>query len=175
MYKLPLLFSLLITITINAKTETSTEFSNSSLEFITLKINQFELEDNLFSDLQDVTLNIEDIEVFELEEDVEITFDTTEHLPENFNELVGKNDIDWSEVELVVLEEDVEIAFDTTEYLPKNFNALSGKNDIDWSKVELFELEEEIELGLDTKDYLPKNFNPYRGMDFKHEVVVCLN
>jgi hypothetical protein len=138
MYKLPLLFSLLITITINAKTETSTEFSNSSLEFITLKINQFELEDNVFSDLQDVTLNIEDIEVFELEEDIEIIFDTTGHLP-------------------------------------KNFNALSGKNDIDWSKVELIELEEEIELGFDTKDYLPIGFNPYRGMDIKHEVVVCLN
>ena len=138
MYKLPLLFSLLITITINAKTETSTEFSNSSLEFITLKINQFELEDNLFSDLQDVTLNIEDIEVFELEEDIQI-------------------------------------AFDTTEYLPKNFNVLAGKNDIDWSKVELIEIEEEIELGFDPKDYLPMGFNPYRGMDFKHEVVVCLN
>ena len=62
-----------------------------------------------------------------------------------------------------------------TEYLPKNFNVLAGKNDIDWSKVELIEIEEEIELGFDTKDYLPMGFNPYRGMDFKHEVVVCLN
>jgi len=138
MYRLTLLFSLLITLTIYAKTENSSEFNNSSLEFITLKLNQFELEDNMFLDLEDLTVNVEDIEVFELEEDIQI-------------------------------------AFDTTEYLPKNFNVLAGKNDIDWSKVELIELEEEIELGFDTKDYLPMGFNPYRGMDFKHEVVVCLN
>jgi hypothetical protein len=113
---------MLITLTINAITTNNNEFSNVSLEFITLKINQFELEDNVFSDLEETTLNIQDIEVVELEEAVEINFDTTQHLPENFNALAGKNDIDWSEVVLIELEEDVELGFDTKNHLPKNFN-----------------------------------------------------
>lgn len=175
MYRLSLIFSLLITLTINAKTENNSDFSNSSLEFFTLKIDQFELEDNMFLTLEDYSLNVEDIEVVELEEDVEINFDTADYLPENFNALEGKNDINWEEVELIELEEDIEIAFDTAKYLPNNFNALAGKNDIDWTKVELIEIEEDIEIGFNTKKYLPKNFNPYRGMYFEKEVVVCLN
>jgi len=174
MYKLSSLFIMLITLTVNAETKTTSEFSISNLEFITLEINQFELEANVFSDLNDITLNVEDIKVVELAEEVEIAFDTTEHLPENFNELAGKNDINWLELELVELVEDVEITFDTTAHLPENFNPLKGRNDIDWSKVELIELEEEIELGFDAKNYLPQNFNPYNGLDSKKEVVKSL-
>jgi hypothetical protein len=126
MYKLSLLFSLLITLTINAKTENHSEFNNSSLEFIALEIDQFELEDSLFSNLADTILNVEDIQVVELEEDVELGFDTTQYLPENFNALAGKNDIDWSKIELVELEEEVELGFNTKDYLPKNFNPYQG-------------------------------------------------
>jgi len=128
---------MLITLTINANTANSNELCNLNSEFIALEINQFELELNVFSGMYDITLNIEDVEVVELEEDVEINFDTTEYLPENFNVLAGKNDIDWSEVELV-------------------------------------ELEEEVELGFDTKDHLPENFNPYKGLECKQDIVVCL-
>jgi hypothetical protein len=137
MYKLSLLFSMLITLTINAKTSNSNELSNLNSEFIAFELNQFELELNVFSDMYDITLNVEDVEVEELEEDVEINFDTTE-------------------------------------YLPENFNVLAGKNDIDWSEVELLELEEEVELGFDTKDHLPGNFNPYKGLECKQDIVVCL-
>ncbi|MCB0463084.1 MAG: hypothetical protein R2816_00365 [Flavobacteriaceae bacterium] len=126
MYKLSLLFSLLITLTINAKTGNNSELNNSALEFIALEINQFELENSLFSDLEDITLNVEDIEVVELEEDVDINFDTTQYLPENFNALAGKNDIDWSKIELVELEEEVELGFNTKDYLPENFNPYQG-------------------------------------------------
>lgn len=126
MYRLSLLFSLLITLTINAKTENHSEFNSSTLEFISLEIEQFELEQTVFSDLLDTTLNVEDIEVVELEEDVEINFDTTDHLPEDFNALEGKNDIDWSEIKLVELEEEVEIGFNTKNYLPENFNPYQG-------------------------------------------------
>jgi len=126
MYRLSLLFSTLITLTINAETANSSDFNNSSLEFITLEINQFELEANVFSDLDDMTLNVEDVEVIELEEEVEITFDTAEYLPENFNALAGKNDIDWSKVELIEIEEEVELGFNTKDYLPRNFNPYRG-------------------------------------------------
>ena len=126
MYKLPLLFSLLISLTINAKTDKNREFDNSALEFITLEIDKFELEDTVFTDLNDVTLNVEDIEIVELEEEVEINFDTTQYLPKNFNALAGKNDIDWAKVKLFELEEDVDLGFDTKKYLPKNFNPYKG-------------------------------------------------
>lgn len=126
MYKLSLLFSLLITLTINAKTENESAYNNSNSEFIALEIDQFEIEENVFSNLVDITLNVDDIEVVELEEDVEINFDTTDHLPEDFNALEGKNDIDWSEIELVELEEEVEIGFNTKNYLPENFNPYQG-------------------------------------------------
>jgi hypothetical protein len=174
MYKLSLLFSMLITLTINAKTANSNELCNLNSEFIALELNQFELELNVFSDMYDITLNVEDVEVVELEEDVEINFDTTEYLPENFNVLAGKNDIDWSEVALVELEEEVELGFDATKYLPDNFSALAGKYNLNWSEVELVELEEEVELGFDTKDHLPENFNPYKGLECKQDIVVCL-
>jgi len=132
-YKLTLLFSLLITLTINAKTETNIELYDLNSEFIALELNKFELELDVFSDTAETTVNVEDIEVIELDESVEINFNTTEHLPENFNALEGKNDIDWSKVELVELEEEVELGFNTKDYLPNNFNPYRGmgfKNEV---------------------------------------------
>lgn len=118
------MFIMLITLTVNAETKTSSEFNFNS-EFITLETNQFDLELEIFSDFEE-SLKVEDIEVVELEEDIEINFDTTEYLPENFNALAGKNDIDWSKVELVELEEDIELGFNTEDYLPKNFDPYQG-------------------------------------------------
>ena len=126
MYKLSLLFIMLITLTVNAETKTSSELSNSNLEFITLETNKLDLEFEIFSDLYDQPLAVEDIVVVELEEDIIINFDTTEHLPENFNALAGKNDIDWSKVELIELEEDIELGFNPKDYLPNNFNPYRG-------------------------------------------------
>jgi hypothetical protein len=126
MYRLSVLFSLLITLTISAKTESHSDFNNSALEFISLEIDQFELEQNVFLELNDRTLNVEDIEVVELEEEVDINFDTAQYLPENFNVLAGKNNIDWSKIELIELEEEVELGFNTKDHLPENFNPYQG-------------------------------------------------
>lgn len=126
MYRLSLLFSMLITLTINAKTENHSDYNNSNLEFIALEIDQIEMELNVFSDFTDLTLNVEEIEVVELEEEVDINFDTTQYLPVNFNALAGKNDIDWSKVQLIELEEEVELGFNTENYLPENFNPYQG-------------------------------------------------
>ncbi|GAA3649197.1 hypothetical protein [Flavivirga jejuensis] len=109
-------------------------------------------------------LDISNIVVYEVEEEIELGFNTKDYLPENFNPLKGKGDIDWSTIEVYKIEEDVEINFDTKKYLPKNFNALKGKGDIDWSRIEVFEIEEDVEIGFDTKKYLPENFSPYKGM-----------
>ena len=94
-------------------------------------------------------------------------------MPENFNSLKGKHDLDWNSIEVVELEEEVELGFDTKNYLPKNFNALKGKHDLDWNTIGLVELEEEVELDFDTKKYLPNNFNAYEGMK-ANKVIVCL-
>ena len=107
---------------------------------------------------------VEDIHVIEIEEDVDLGFDTRAYLPVGFNPLKGKDDLDWSKIELIELEEEVDLGFDTSAYLPKGFNALEGKDDLDWSQIELIELEEEIELGFNPRKYLPKDFNPYLGL-----------
>ncbi|WP_445956020.1 hypothetical protein [Yeosuana sp.] len=105
------------------------------------------------------------VELFEVEEEVELNFDTKTYLPENFNPLKGKNNLDWNTIKLVEVEEEVDLGFDTKDYLPVNFNALKGgKHDLDWNSIELIELEEEVDLGFDTKNYLPFGFDAKSGM-----------
>lgn len=119
MNKLLLISGLLLTFTTAASASTSPNFIENELEII-------ELESNLFDDYTDETLNVNEIHVVELEEEVEIDFDVTAYLPENFNSLKGKNDIDWSSVELIELDEEVELGFNTKSYLPKDFNPYKG-------------------------------------------------
>ena len=45
-------------------------------------------------------LKIDDISIFEVEEDVEINFNTKAYLPGDFNPLKGLGDLDWSVIEL---------------------------------------------------------------------------
>ena len=134
-------------------------------DFISLEIEQSELEQELFGTPihgEDI-ISISSITVYELEEELNISFDTANHVPADFNALAGMYDIDWNTVALYELEEELEIGFDTAAYVPTDFNALAGMNDIDWNTVALFELEEELEIGFDTKEHLPENFNPYNG------------
>lgn len=155
-YLLTFLLSVLFTLNIAAKTD---------IDSLTNEMHK--LEKLLFVNVEDSSndiLDINDIEVIELEEEVEFGFDTTKHLPENFNPLKGKNDLDWNTIELIEIEEEVELGFDTKKHLPENFNALKGKHDLDWSTIELIEIEEEIEIDFDTKAYLPHGFDPYKGM-----------
>ena len=156
-YLFTFLLSVLFTLNITAKTDTDS-----------LTNEMHKLEKLLFTSVEDFSneiLDINEIEVIELEEEVEIDFDTTTHLPENFNALKGKHDLDWNTIELIEIEEEVELGFDTSKYLPRNFNALKGMHDLDWSTIELIEIEEEIEIDFDTKAYLPYGFDPYKGMN----------
>lgn len=65
---------------------------------------------------------IEAIEVIELEEEISFNFDTKNYLPENFNPLKGKDDLDWSKIKLIEIEEEVSFNFNIKDYLPKEFN-----------------------------------------------------
>lgn len=108
-------------------------------------------------------VKIEDIYVYEIEEDVIIDFDTKKYLPKGFNSLKGLYELEWNTIELVELEEEVIIDFDTEKYLPKDFNSLKGMYDLDWSKIELIEIEEEVEIGFNTLLFLPDSFDPCKG------------
>ena len=158
-----LISSLLLTL--NATTSFSTTQENN---YLISKCTNLTPEDCLLQNVFDYSkfpiAEVDDIKVYEVEEEVNINFDTKAYLPENFNPLKGKHDIDWSKIELIEIEEEVIICFNTKAYLPENFNPLKGKHDIDWSKIELIEIEEEVILDFDAKAYLPKNFNPLKGM-----------
>jgi hypothetical protein len=165
------IFTVLITLSISAKINIDTLKNSVSIE-------KYKLEKKLISNLEDLDtedIEINEVEVIELEEEVELGFDTSKYLPENFNALKGKNDLDWNTIELVEIEEEVELGFDTSKYLPENFNALKGKNDLDWSTIELIEIEEEIEINFDVKVHLPANFNPYEGMEKNTVIITSIN
>ena len=86
-YLLTFLLSMLFTFNTNAKIRKDTDSLNNSL-----KGEQLELEQILFTQIEDSSsenLDINDIEVIELEEEVELGFDTSKYLPENFNPYKG--------------------------------------------------------------------------------------
>jgi len=145
MIKSALIFSLLVTL--NATTVSSKNIENQVINYST--INNFSGD-----------LDWSKIELIEVEEEVELGFDTKDYLPKDFNPLKGKNDLNWNKIELITVDEEVELGFDTKNYLPKDFNPLKGKNDLDWSKIKLEEVEEDVELNFNTNDYLPEGFNP---------------
>ncbi len=56
-----------------------------------------------------VTVRTSEDQLIEIEEKVELGFDTSRYLPENFNPLKGKDDLDWNTIELIEIEEDVNL------------------------------------------------------------------
>ena len=166
MYKLALLFSFMIALNATAKNDKEP----NELDYAVLMSEQQQLENKLFNigeDRNNAIAEIAAIKITELDEEVELGFDTANYLPKGFNGLKGMHDLDWSNIELVELDEEVALGFDTADYLPEGFNALKGKHDIDWSTIELFELDENVELCIDTANYLPKDFNALKG---KHDL-----
>ncbi len=147
MYKLALFFSMLLTLNANANSDKSSdicsECPNENFEECTLSKILF-----TNNDLNEANnLDISTIEIVEIEEEVEINFDTKRYLPIGFNALKGKDDINWNTIEVVEIQEDVEINFDTKLYLPRGFDALNGKDNFAWQKIALVLIEIEEELG----------------------------
>lgn len=124
MKKLALMFSMLMVFTSVSNGQGEIPFSNLNDEYVETEIEAFEIEQKLFENYNDITVNVSDIEVIEVEEDVEINFDTKKHLPKRFNANKGMHDINWDEVELIEIDEEVEIDFDTEDYLPRGFTAI---------------------------------------------------
>ena len=154
----------MLLITITATSFNTIEKSDTlTLKCIELKLEECELTTHFNSNAEE-PVKVEDIYVYEVEEEVAIDFDTTQYLPNDFNALKGIGDLDWKTIELVELEEEVTINFDTKQYLPKEFNSLKGMYDLDWDSIELVELQEEVTINFDTKQFLPKDFNSLKGM-----------
>ncbi len=69
---------------------------------------------------------ISDLVLIELEEEVDLGFDTYPYLPKNFNPFDGmpptEENIDF---EIVMEDEEPELGFDTSKFLPKDFNPYS--------------------------------------------------
>ncbi|WP_250434568.1 hypothetical protein [Hanstruepera flava] len=80
------------------------------------------LESLLFHNPDVKPIAIDAIKVMELEEELTFNFNTQDYLPENFNPLKGKHDLDWSKIELIELDEDLTFNFNVKDYLPKHFN-----------------------------------------------------
>ena len=79
-------------------------------------------------------LNKQKDKSIELEEDVEINFDTKKYLPNRFNVYKGLHDIDWKLIEVVELEEDIELGFNNQNNLPE-INCKSNTNAIIVSRL----------------------------------------
>jgi len=165
MYRLALLFTVFFALNAIAKTNNGSYYLN--IDSIDANCEENELEQIVFTSIEDSTFenfDINSIEVIELEEEVELGFNSKDYLPENFNALKRKHDLDWSTIELIEPEEDVEYYFNPKDHLPEGFNALKGKHDLDWNTIELVEIEEDVKLNFNPKDYLPEGFNALKGM-----------
>src|SRR5210317_1754388 len=120
MKRLVIIISMFLALNINAKEQFSEGKDTTYVsEFIELEKELFDLELIVFENFttSNQNLRVEDIKVIEIEEDVEIGFDTKKYLPERFNAYKGMYDIDWSAIELVEIEEDIDLFKD--ESLPE--------------------------------------------------------
>ena len=124
MKKLAVVFSLLMLFTSVSNGQGNIPISSLNDEYVETEIEMYDLEQELFYSNEEQAIAVNDVTVVELEEEVEINFDTKKHLPKRFNAKKGMHDINWDNVELIELEEEVEIGFNTEDYLPKGFIAI---------------------------------------------------
>lgn len=102
-------------------------------------------------------LNVEDITFIEVEEEIELGFDTAQYLPEGFDPYKGM-ELNLAKIEFIETEEEIDLGFDTAQHLPERFNAYEGML-FNIDEIEYVEEEEEIILDFDAQAYLPKGFN----------------
>ncbi len=120
---LTLLSSLILVASMTVSDNTSEEpDENAAINVTSVTSEEAYLANLLFHNPEVKPIAIDAIEVLELQEDVSFNFDTHDYLPEDFNPLRGKNDLDWSKIELIELEEEISFNFNVQDYLPKHFN-----------------------------------------------------
>lgn len=106
---------------------------------------------------ESTTLELASIPYLEIEEEVDLGFNTAEYLPENFDP--QKVYFDLSSVVYHDLSKEEDFIGNLSRHLPEGFDPYASPADfMDISYID----EEDIELGFDTRDYLPVNFDPYK-------------
>jgi len=107
------------------------------------------------SDIPAADIILKNIIFLEAEEEIDLGFNTSDYLPENFdpNEVY----VDLNRIAYLENDEDGLPDFDTATYLPKDFNPFAIPADI--SAISY--IEEEPVLNIDTAPYLPEGFDPY--------------
>lgn len=148
----------------------SDEFENTSemnqcdscgmTEICTIDCEEEILEQEIFEVFEIAsTLVPNDIKVYELEEEVNLGFNSENYLPKNFNPYAGMNTIAELEVEAEIV-------------LSSIFNDEPLNVIINIEDIEIFDIEEVVEIGFDSKNCLPADFNPYLGMNTVAELEV---
>ncbi|MFD0799191.1 hypothetical protein ACFQZJ_17075 [Maribacter chungangensis] len=103
------------------------------------------------------TINVNDIDLIEIEEELELGFDTDQYLPEGFNpyaRMFATNE----NMGLIEVDEEIELGFNTAAYLPEGFNPYKGMI-FAIEDIVVIEEEEEFILDFNTQKYLPNSFN----------------
>ena len=108
------------------------------------------------SNPKSVDPSIDKIGLIEIEEEIELGFDTAQYLPEGFNAYAGMQTADG--LNLIVIEEEIELGFNTKDYLPKGFNPYRGMI-FAVEDIVVIEEEEEFILDFNTQKYLPNRFD----------------
>ncbi len=93
----------------------STATNNPFADYLASEIERLELEQDLFGfdNNHEDPLSIAAIAVYELDEEVELNFNTGDYIPKNFNAKEGMNEIDWNTIELFKPEEELDIDLKT--------------------------------------------------------------
>ncbi|RNC92753.1 MAG: hypothetical protein ED555_06700 [Allomuricauda sp.] len=128
---------------------TAIEFDAEVIEEAPLAVMTFKIE-------EPVELSLREIDFIEEETEIDLGFDTSAYLPEDFN--AYEVYFDLNSVDYIESDTAIDLGFDTSKYLPEDFNAYEGSFDL--TAINYVE-DEEIELGFDTAAYLPEGFDPY--------------
>ena len=70
-------------------------------------------------------LQFNDITFIEVEEVIDLGFNTAQYLPEGFNPYSGMEP-NLEEIIFIETEEEIDLGFETAQYLPEGFNAHEG-------------------------------------------------
>ncbi|NND16419.1 MAG: hypothetical protein HKN89_08865 [Eudoraea sp.] len=104
--------------------------------------------------VKDIAIN--DVAYLEMEEPVDLGFEASAYLPENFDAYAAPSDL--SGINFIEEEIGLDPAIDTALYLPEGFSPYEVY--VNWEAIVYIE-EEDLDLGFDTAKYLPVGFDPY--------------
>ena len=126
--------------------------SNNTENPVLLKVecNDLEIEDCAVVSMHEFELmepiEIEDIFVYEVEEEVLFDFDTKEFLPVGFNPLKGLHALDWNNIELLEPDYDMDVDYNIPLHKPKVKRIKNYLEAKEWNSIVLNKLEKSTSI-----------------------------